>query len=105
MTLLVLEEALEDVKEIVEELGFSQILRECREAIGIKQYKAAEFIGVPGTRMKNLETGYFRHMPMLGEIQGLARLYDLNPNMLEKKAEEHVCERRLRTRVRTPERE
>lgn len=101
MPLIVFEEALEEIKEIMEDLDFSQIVRECREAIGLKQYRTAEFVGVSQTRLKNLETGYFRDMPMQGELLGFARLYDLPINLLEKKAEEHVSARKLRTRQPT----
>lgn len=96
MPLLVLEEALLPVKDSLDELDFAQVIRECRTAIGLKQYRAAEFVGVAGSRLKNLETGYFRDMPSHAEIQAFARLYDLNPNVLEKKAEEH-CRARTRT--------
>ena len=100
MPLLVLEEALLPVKEDMDEMDFAQIIRECRTAIGLKQYRAAEYIGVNGGRLKNLETGYFRDMPSHGEIQAFARLYDLNPNVLEQKAEEHCRARTLRSRPR-----
>lgn len=96
MPLIVFEDALRPVKEALEELDFAQIIRECRTAIGIKQYRAAEFVGVAGGRLKNLETGYFRDMPTSQEIHAFARLYDLSPNLLEKKAEEH-CRARTRT--------
>lgn len=96
MPLLVLEEALAPVKKALEELDFAQIIRECRTALGLKQYRAAEFVGVAGSRLKNLETGYFRDMPDAAEIQAFARLYDINPNILEKKAEEH-CRARTKS--------
>ena len=100
MPLLVLEEALLPVKDSMEKYDFAQLIRECRTAIGIKQYRAAEFVGVAGTRLKNLETGYFRDMPTHEEIEAFARLYDLNPILLEKKAEEHCRARTLRSRPR-----
>lgn len=93
MPLLVLEDALKPVKEALDELDFANTIRECRECLGLKQYRAAEYIGVNCARLKNLETGYFRDMPSPAEIQAFARLYDLNPNMLEKKAEEHCRDR------------
>jgi len=96
MPLIVLEDAIQPVKEALNELDFAQIIRECRTAIGLKQYRAAEFVGVRTSRLKNLETGYFRDMPTLEEIQAFARLYDLNPNMLEQKAEDH-CRARTKT--------
>jgi len=101
MPLLVLEDALSNFHSTVEEKDFAQAIRDARDAIGLKQYRAAEFIGITCGRLKNLETGYFRDMPTQSEIQGLARLYDLNQNTLEKKALEHCEERSVRKKIRT----
>jgi transcriptional regulator with XRE-family HTH domain len=93
MTLIVLEDAIKKIHKNVAQRDFSQIIRDCRVALGLKQYRAAEFAGIAETRLKNLETGYFRTMPASCEIHAFARLYDLNPNILEQKAKEHCIER------------
>ena len=101
MPLIVLENAIKEVHDVSKELDFSQLIRNCRLSLGLKQYRAAEFVGIAGTRLKNLETGYYRDMPATSEIQAFARLYDLNPNTLETKAKEHCYARTLRSRPRT----
>lgn len=100
MTLPIFEDALELIQDKQEEVEFSTLIRDSRDALGLKQYRAAEFIGVSCGRLKNLETGYFRDMPSNAEISSIARLYDLNLNMLEQKAKSHCEERSIRKKIR-----
>lgn len=101
MPLIVLEDALGPIQERQTDIDFACLIRDSRDAIGMKQYRAAEFIGISCGRLKNLETGYFRDMPTPDEISALARLYDLKPNVLEKKAKSHCEERSVRKKIRT----
>ena len=100
MALILLEDALGPIHEKQEEADFATLIRDSRDAIGMKQYRAAEFIGIPCGRLKNLETGYFRDMPTQDEIMAISRLYDLKPNMLESKAKSHCEERSVRKKIR-----
>ncbi|NGX36896.1 MAG: hypothetical protein K1000chlam2_00041 [Chlamydiae bacterium] len=86
MAFPVLEEAIEPLRKQMNECDFPTIIRDARESIGLKQYRAAEFIGVTCNRLKNLESGYFRDVPALSVLAAIARLYDFNPNLLEEKA-------------------
>jgi len=101
MPLIVLEDALGPIQETQKEQDFAELIRNARDALGIKQYRAAEFIGISTGRLKNLETGYFRDMPAHAELIAIARLYDLNMNLLEKKAHTHCEERSVRKKIRT----
>ena len=100
MSFLTLEEAIEPVKKMVNDCEFPTLIKELREAIGLKQYRAAEFIGVTHNRLKNLESGHFREMPTLQELSALSRLYDINQNTLETKAENFCEQRSIRRRNR-----
>ena len=97
MPLTIFEDALQPVRAGQRKEDFDALLRNCREALGVKQYRAAEFIGITHGRLKNLESGYFRDMPSNSELIALSRLYDLNINLLQLKAREH-CEERCRRR-------
>lgn len=101
MGLLMLEESLENVKQRTDELFFADLIREARDALGLKQYRAAEFLGICNARLKNLETGYFRDMPTVDEINAFAALYDLPTSLLYDKAKEHVQRRKKDRKVRT----
>ena len=101
MVLTILETALAPVLKKVEHLSFADFLKEAREAIGLKQYRAAEFAGICSGRLKNLETGYFRDMPTVDELNALAALYDVQVGILYEKAKEHVQQRRKERKVRT----
>ena len=77
MPLIILEEAIQLAYENLESKDFSEMIRELRNAIGLKLYKAAELIGIAPARLKNLETGYFRIMPKEIELNVIAQLYDI----------------------------
>jgi transcriptional regulator with XRE-family HTH domain len=94
MALSVIEEALEPIVSKLDELSLPDFLREAREAVGLKQYRAAEFIGIYTSRLKNLETGYFRLMPTVDELKGISTLYDVPLETLYEKAKEHVLGRK-----------
>lgn len=101
MVLAILEAALEPIVARIEELSFADFLKEARDAVGLKQYRAAEFVGICSGRLKNLETGYFRDMPTVDELNALAALYDVDVGILYEKAKEHVQKRRKERKVRT----
>lgn len=100
MPLIVLEEAIQPVYENLEKKDFASLIRELRDAIGLKLYKAAEFIGVASARLKNLETGYFRMMPTEAELRAIALLYGLKESIIKTKAQEHVKQRERARKVR-----
>ena len=77
MPLIILEEAIQLAYENLESKDFSEMIRELRNAIGLKLYKAAELIGIAPARLKNLETGYFRIMPKEIELNVITQLYEI----------------------------
>jgi DNA-binding XRE family transcriptional regulator len=90
MTLELFEDALEPIRKAQEKTEFSTTIRNARNAVGIKQYRAAEFMGVKKERLKNLETEFFCDMPPMVELYALSALYGLDLVLLEKKAGEFV---------------
>lgn len=100
MTLVIFERALSEVRANSEELSFSDLIRKSRDALGIKQYRAAEFIGISQQRLQNLETGYYRDLPSDNELTGLSKVYNIDIQLLGDKAKQHVCERILQRKVR-----
>ena len=101
MALEVFEKVLEKVHKKIDALSFCDLIRKSRDALGIKQYRAAEFVGVSQQRIKNLETGFFRGMPSTPELHALGVLYDIKFSILKKKAVQHVheCVRDRKVRV------
>lgn len=85
-----IKKALQVIRQREDELNFSQMLRVCREAMGLKRYKAAQHSQIAPTRLKYLELGNFRSLPRVNEIIGLAELYGLNVKQLAEKAEQQV---------------
>ncbi|MDQ5981857.1 MAG: helix-turn-helix domain-containing protein [Candidatus Rhabdochlamydia sp.] len=103
MPLIILEEAIQLAYENLESKDFSEMIRELRNAIGLKLYKAAELIGIAPARLKNLETGYFRIMPKEIELNVIAQLYDIEVGTVKSKAQEHVKQRLRAKKVRLNE--
>ena|SRR6185436_16281984 len=101
MALSVLEEAIQPIYDELNNKDFSSFLREARDAIGLKLYRAAEFIGVAPARLKNLETGYFRVMPTEAELNAIAQLYDVKVTAVKAKAQQHVKQRERSKKIRT----
>ncbi len=99
MALIIFEEALKKVHNHMDKLTFSETIRACRDAIGTKQYKTAEFLGISIGKIKNLETGYFREMPPTQVVHGLGALYDIKYSLLHKKAKEHVKVMKINRKV------
>lgn len=83
-----LEQTLSESMENIEEKSFTEILQEARAAMGLKLYKAAEFIGMRKKRLTDLEHGTFKSKPTPAEIIGLATMYRVSAILLTKKAEE-----------------
>ena len=100
MALTVLEDAIQPIYEDLEKMDFASLIREARDAIGLKLYRAAEFIGIAPARLKNLETGYFRVMPTDVEIAAIAQLYDIKVSVVKRKAQEHVKQREKVKKIR-----
>lgn len=88
--LVVFEKALNEAVKTHKDDSFSKLILACRDALGMKQYRAAEFIGISQQRLARLETGFYRDLPSPNEFEGLTRLYNLDKNLLEEKAKEHV---------------
>lgn len=101
MALIVLEEAIQPIYQDLNSKDFSSLLRDARDAIGLKLYRAAEFIGVAPARLKNLETGYFRVMPTEAELNAIAHLYDIKVSTVKLKAQAHVKLRERSKKIRT----
>ena len=89
----IFDKMLDTLRAKAPEMEFQDIIREARDLIGIRQYRAGEFLGIPMNRIKNLETGYFRSMPRYEEILALSQFYEISFDLLKEKAEEHVSKR------------
>lgn len=98
MNLIFLETQIAKVLQEIKNLSFCELLRKCREALGLMQCKAAHLAGLTANRLKNLELGLFGILPSDDEIKPLAALYGIKFEILKRKAEDYV-------RVRKSERD
>lgn len=71
-------------------MGIGLYLRELREALGIKQYRCAQFCGMQPLRYKALECENFTKLPQLHELEAIAELYDVDPQELMIKCNEFL---------------
>ena len=100
MKLKMIEEAMQLVHDKIDHLNFPDLMFLCREAIGMKQYKASEFLKISLARVKNLETGNFRDMPPPYQVKAFALLYGIEYKVLVHKAKKYVESRVLSRKVK-----
>lgn len=93
MALVVFEDLLNDVKSDMHKLAFDELLRRCREVLGIHAYNVAEFMGVTAPRLKSLERGSFCTMPDRHELQMLEKIYGIPEEVWKSKAQQSLDER------------
>jgi len=96
-----LDRIITELKDEMDDLSFSEIIRQARDRIGLVQYRAAEHLHIPLARLKNLEIGYFRVMPSEEEIRNLCEFYNLPTEKMKEKAAEHVENNALSRKIRT----
>lgn len=85
------DEIITEIKADMDNMTFGDVIREARERMGIRQYKAAEFMNLTMGRLKRLETNFFRSMPQADELRNVCEFYELPLQEMIKKAEEHVA--------------
>jgi len=90
----ILDDEINEIKKNIENLSFSEILRQSRDKIGLIQYRTAQFLGFGINRLKNLETGHFRAMPGWEEIESICKFFELPKDIMTRKAEEHIKSRK-----------
>lgn len=98
--LILLEQAIQKAVDENIDSTFSKLVLACRDALGMKQYRCGEFLGVVQQRIGLLEQGFFRDMPSDSELERLHLLFGIDENILEEKAHQHVKEMILRRKVR-----
>jgi transcriptional regulator with XRE-family HTH domain len=99
-TMKIFEEIMNEVREEMKEASFPDLIRAARDRTGLKQYRAAEFIGISLSRLRNLEGGFFRDMPRSSEIERLSTMFDLPYEDLEGRAKQFVEKTRQSRKVR-----
>lgn len=78
----------ENIKQIASELedaDFPTVIKLCREMLGLKQFAAAEYLGLELHRYKKLETGDIARGAYDEEIERMASLFCLDFPWLKKK--------------------
>lgn len=90
--LILIEQAIQKAVEENRDANFSRLILACRDAVGMKQYRGGEFLGVPTQRLARLEQAFYRDMPTAQELERLHLLFGLEEKLLEEKAHRHVEE-------------
>lgn len=68
---------LNPIRDHIDELSFGEIVRGCRNALGMKQYRMAQILGLSWHKLRNLETNRFMDMPPLDEIHKICHTFEL----------------------------
>jgi len=84
------------VRDKIDELTFGEIIRGCREAIGMKQYHLAEIMGMHWHKLKNLETNRFQDLPEIEDVRTFCEIFELELSKVTKAIEKQVTEHRAR---------
>jgi transcriptional regulator with XRE-family HTH domain len=83
-------------------MSFDELLRSCREVLGIHAYNVAEFMGITAPRLKTLERGVFCSMPPRHELKMLEKIYDIPEEIWKVKAQDlldkNVKQKKIRRR-------
>lgn len=74
----------------IERLDFHDLLRYCRELMGVKQYACAEYLGFEHPRYKKLERGTFAEPIESWEMKRLVTFFKLPDGMLQKKQKQYL---------------
>lgn len=91
-----LTDLVEEISQDISSMTFSEVIRNARDKVGLRQYKVAEHIRMTPSRLKNLESGYFRGIPQADEIRSLCSFYSLDYEEMLEKAEQQVAAREVR---------
>lgn len=87
---------IQDLPREIKEMTFPEILRNSRDKIGLMQYRVAEHVGMLPSRLKNLESGWFKTMPPAKELRSICEFYGLPLDEIRKKAETFIKSREVR---------
>lgn len=78
------EESLKDKAAEIERLTFPEVIRFCRELMGLKQSACSEFLGMKYPRYKKIELGAFSEPLESWEIVRLQKFFKLPDGFLKK---------------------
>jgi len=74
----------------LQHLDFPELLRYCRELMGLKQYACADYLGMEQPRYKRLELGKFSEPIESWEMERLVTFFQLPGCMLQMKQKQYL---------------
>jgi len=77
----------------LEDLEFPEILKTCRELMGLKQYACGDYLGFELPRYKKIEQGMFSEPLEAWELKRLETFFKLPKGMLQKKQKAFLTKR------------
>lgn len=89
-------DSIQPIRDKIDQLTLGEIIRGCRDAIGIKQYKMADLLKMSWHKLKNLETNRFLDMPPDKDIRNICEIFDLPYDQVYKVVENQVDSHRHR---------
>lgn len=84
------EENLKDNKMEMAGLDFPELIRFCRELMGLKQYACAEYLGFEEPRYKKIESGKFSEPIESWEMARLETFFMLAHGVLQSKQKQYI---------------
>ncbi len=84
---------LKEAMPVFSSLEFPEVLKACRELMGLKQYAASDYLGFENPRYKKLELGRFSEPIEPWEMERLEQFFQLPEGMLQKKQKDFLTKR------------
>ena len=81
---------LEDLAKQAEHLTFPEIFLKARQNFGIAVYKISANTGIPISRLRRIEAGFFKTALDKEELKNLCDFYDLPLEKMEKKMDQYL---------------
>ena len=94
-------DCLRPVRKNCSEMTLGEILRTCRDTLGIKQYKMAQLLGISTHVLKNYELNRFMDYPDFEHIETICEVFELPLKEVLLVIEEQVAIHRKRIKMKS----
>ncbi len=81
---------LKKAMDSLENLPFPELLRGCRELMGLKQYACADYLGFENDRYRKIELGNLKEPLESWEMERLEKFFQLEKGVLQSKQKEYI---------------
>lgn len=90
MSLYLVQKKLSQTIEENQNQSFSDLLKQCRKTLGMKQFNISEFLGMPYYRYRCLENGIFSLLPTTLEMLCICDFFGFDFEDLQKRVKKQL---------------